>query len=61
MVLIRECDALGNVHVPQNAQERIKLWVDCMKACKGYLGRTEFDHIIKEVYSDMYSPLNEAN
>lgn len=54
MVFIRECDDLGNVHVPQNVKERSKLWAECMKACEGHLGMVEFDQTNWEVYGDIF-------
>lgn len=32
-----------------------------MKECEGHLGRVEFDQIIREVYSDIFSPYSDTD
>lgn len=43
-----------------DAQEKIQLWDECMKACEGHLRKAEFGQIIREVYGDIYSFLSDT-
>lgn len=47
MVIIRDYDDLGDFPISLTANERGKIWNECMGECDVRLSRAEFDQIIK--------------
>lgn len=61
MFMIRECDKLGNVLIPQTVEEEKALWKQCMGSCKWHACRVYFSQIIQDIYGDLYESFSDSD